>query len=410
MRPPASNSPGCASCRAEHVDVMRPRSPCRWLFVLVLGAAGCRDVSTPDAGLGGSESTSEATEDGTSDGTDIGTDTGETETGSTGEPLPPDACADACLDLASQAGIATCHSCRCKAAFDDWLPSADELQCANAEPIVTYHAELSDTDYTLEPTTLGATDCANPALLTGSCRQGSKLGQLPHGDVSVYWICRDPYLDLDGSVLYHDMAVIGHNMRTGATCFWDDINDVTHEDDAPPLDLLEATEEERIRSIEVFTYNDGTGCVTCHDHDPFIYTPYLQSTSWKSVAANKGPYHLVDLQGVPRSTGVMHLVSPQADACTSCHRLGSANTCSYFAPDSFATHKIDAYEPEVLEAAEPGSPYWTLAYWMPTAPAAVADFADWEAGFASARDHVLQCCEAPGIDGGGCQWAPVPAE
>jgi hypothetical protein len=393
------------------VDAMRRRSPSSFIVALVLltlgSAMGCHDAPPAGESLGGS---SESSDGDTGNTTDAATDADEVDDSSTGEPPPPDACADACLDLASPAGIAVCHSCRCKVAFDDWLPSVDELQCANAEPIVTYHAELSDTDYVLEPAPLGATDCANPSLLTGSCRQGSKLGHVTHDDVSVYWICRDPYLDLDGSVIYEDMAVIGQNRRTGATCFWDDINHVTHEDDAPPLDLLEATADERARSIEVFTYKDGSGCVTCHDHDPFIYTPYLQSTSWTSVAADKGPYHLVDLGGVPRPTGVMHLVSPEANACTSCHRLGSANTCSYFAPDSFATHKITAYEPEVHAAAEPGSPYWPLAYWMPSATLAVADFADWETKFADARVHILQCCDAPGIDTDGCQWAPVPTE
>ncbi len=391
---------------------MRPRSRCSFVVALVVGVVGCQGELPPGAGIGnGAESSGEGTD---ADGTDAdGTDVDEAEGSSTGEPAPPDACADACLDLASQAGIATCHSCRCKAAFDDWLPSVDELQCANAEPIVTYHAELSDAGYALQPAPIGSMRCANPSLLTGSCRRGSKLGHVTHGDVSVYWICRDPYLDLDGSVLYEDMAVVGQNTRTGATCFWDDVNDVTHEDDAPPLDLLAATEEERARSIEVFTYNDGSGCITCHDHDPFIYTPHLQSTGWTSVAAAKGPYHLVDLRGTPRPTGVMHLVSPKADPCTSCHRLGSAETCSYFAPDSLASHKITAYESEVHAAAEPGSPYWPLAYWMPSAASGVADFADfadWEAAYAEARDHVLQCCEAPGIDQGDCEWAPVPVE
>lgn len=379
---------------------MRSRSPHPLVVALVAGVASCHDAPPPGEGLGtGSESSGD------------GTDAAEVEAdgSSTGEPPPPDACADACSDLASEAGIATCHSCRCKVAFDGWLPSVDELQCENAEPIVTYHAEPSDTGYVLEPAPLGASRCANPSLLTGSCQQGSKLGRLDHGDTTVYWICRDPYLDFDGSVLYHDMAVIGHNARTGATCFWDDVDDVTHEDDAPPLDLLEATEAERARNVEVFAHDDGSSCVPCHDHDPFIYTPYLQSTGWQSVAADKGPYHLVDLRGARRSTGVVHLVSPKAAACTSCHRLGSENTCSYFAPDSLGRHKIDAYEPEVHAATEPGSPHWTLAHWMP-APTDFADFADWEAQLGPTRDHVLECCEAPGLDVGDCRWAPVPVE
>lgn len=361
------------------------------------GLVGCSDASPlDDEGELVGASTS-------SDGTTL-------EDSSSGEPEAPDACADACLDLGTPEGEALCHSCRCKVALDDWLPSADELQCSQAEPIVTYHAELSQTDYVLEPTAPSATHCANPSLLTGSCRQGSKLGQLTHGDVSMYWVCRDRYLDLDGTVLYHDMAVIGHNLRTGATCFWDDINDVIHEDDAPPLDLLAASEEERARGIEQFPYNDGSRCINCHDHDPFIYTPYLQSTSWESVAASKGPYHLVGLDGAPRSTGVMELVSPQASPCTSCHRIGSNQTCSVFAPDALAAHKGSLYESEVHAAAEPGSPHWPLAYWMPGTTHAFDDFGEWESSYGEAREHILACCENPGVDGNGCLWRPVPVE
>ncbi|MCX4239963.1 hypothetical protein [Paraliomyxa miuraensis] len=379
-------------------------SSCRAIVVaLVLGIVGCRDVTPASEDIGGSSESSGG-------GSGAGTEPDVVDGDSTGEPTEPDACEDACIDLGSEDGIAGCHACRCKIAFDDWLPSVDELQCQNAEAIVTHHAVLSETGYTLEPAPPGATDCANPSFLTGSCQQGSKLGQLTHGDVSVYWICRDPYLDLDGSVLFEDMAVIGHNARTGATCFWDDINDQVHEDDAPPLDLSEATEDERARSVEVFKYNDGSSCVTCHDHDPFIYTPHLQSTGWASIAANKRPYHLVDLRGEPRPTGVMHLVSPQADACTSCHRLGSRNTCSSFAPDSMGSHKLHPYEDEVHAAAEPGSPYWELAYWMPTASVELADFDAWEAAFGEARDHVLECCAAPGVDAGDCRWEAVPSE
>lgn len=385
---------------------MRSCTPSLVALALFAGGSlvGCSDASPSDDGgeLHGASSSSDG---GSDDETLEGNSSGETDA-----PPTTDPCADACLDLATPEGGALCHSCRCKIALDDWLPSTDELQCSHGEPIVTYHAELSETDYTLVPTAPGATHCANPSLLTGSCRQGSTLGQLTHGDVSMAWICRDRYLDYDGTVLYHDMAVIGHNRRTGATCFWDDVNDVIHEDDAPPLDLLEASEEERARAIEQFPYNDGSRCISCHDHDPFVYTPYLQSTPWQSLAASKGPYHLVGLDGVPRSTGVMELVSPEASPCTSCHRIGSNQTCGFFAPDALAAHKGSLYESQVHAAAEPGSPHWPLAYWMPGAPHAFDDFAQWESTYGDARAHILKCCETPGVDGDGCQWRPVPVE
>ena len=98
-----------------------------------------------------------------------------------------------------------------------------------------------------------------------------------------------------------------------------------------------------------------------------------------------------------------------AAPCTSCHRIGSVGTCSLFAPDSLAAHKLDAYEPAVLEASDPSSPSWRLAHWMPDASQSFVDYAQWEASFAEARDHVLRCCESPGVDADGCRWAPISA-
>ena len=378
-----------------------------WTIALMLGAASCQSTTPSAEGIEGP-----ATETaGPGDSTDTGDPAlGDADESSTGDPAVPDACADACVDVTDEAGIALCQSCRCKAAFDDWLPPVTEMQCANAEPIVTYHATLTDTDFTLGPSPPSAMTCANPSLLTGSCRQGSRLGRIDHDDVTVYWICRDPYLELGGETIYEDMAVIGHNRRTGATCFWDDVNHVMHDDDAPPLDLREATDDERASFVERFAYADGSNCVQCHDHDPFLYTPYLQSTDWSSVAANKGPYHVVEIDGSARPTNVQHLVSPDAAPCTTCHRLGSDNTCSFFARDALADHKIDDYEPAVHDAAAPGSPHWPLAYWMPGTVHDLSDFAQWDASYGTARAHILQCCASPGVSVNGCEWADVPAQ
>lgn len=320
---------------------------------------------------------------------------------------PVDACDDSCADTTSDPGKALCYACRCKAAFDDWLPSREELQCSNAAPIVAYQADLSTPEATLVPAPFAATSCANTSLFTGSCTQGSKVGQLAHDDVMVRWICRDPYLDVDGRVLYADVGIVGQNVRTGVACFWDDVDDVTHEDDMPPLDLHAASVEERARWDETFYYTEGDNCTPCHDADPFVYTPYLQSTPWTSVAAAKGPYSLLGLDGSLRATGLVHLVSPRAVACTSCHRLGSEKSCTTLAPDALGAAKDPTYEQAILDAAQPGSPHWRLAYWMPeTTP--VADFAQWEALFADARAHILACCEAPGENAGDCEWAPIP--
>ncbi len=386
-------------------------------LALALVLPGCRSDAVPagdgTSGTAGSTSTGESattTTTTSSSSTGLGADTSSSDGGSTTEPLIPIDCTESCIDTTSEGGIALCYSCRCKAAFDNWLPAPEEVQCSAAMPIVSYHADLSGPKIVLEPSLPEATACANPSLLTGSCQQGSKIGQLQNGDVMMRWICRDPYLDLDGALVYRDMGLIGQNVRTGVACFWDDIDNITHDDDMPPLDLMEASDQERARHQEVFYFTDGEGCKGCHDHDPFIYTPYLQSAEWITVAVDKSPYALVNLDGTLRATGNLHLISPQANACLACHRIGSQDTCARIAQDSVGLNKDGAYEQQVRDAAQPGSPHWKLAYWMPTASAPVADFATWTGLFGAARDHILACCAAPGSDVGECLWEPIPAE
>lgn len=387
---------------------------CRLAPIVALALAGaCRDDAGGDGGgtTGGADSTTSTSgsSSSSSESSSSSSTTEPAESSSTGEPIIPIDCTDACIDTTSDPGIALCYSCRCKAAFDNWLPTPDQVQCATADPIVTYHAELGAEDYELVPVDGDPTACANPSLLTSSCAEGSRLGQLRHGDVMLRWICRDPYDD-GGRALYSDMGLIGQNTRTGVSCFWDDIDNVTHDDDLPNLDLLEASDEELAHHLSVFYFTNGESCTACHDHDPFIYTPYLESTGWTSVSLDKGPYSLVDLAGAGQAVPAMHLVSPQATMCTACHRIGSGNTCGVFVRDAVALDNGAAYEQSVRDAAMPGSPHWKLAYWMPGDTVILPDFDLWAMAFGSAAQHVVSCCNSPGQAVGDCLWEPIPAQ
>src|SRR5690606_29871452 len=121
-----SSSSAPVPCRSERVPAMRSCTPSLVALALFAGGSlvGCSDASPPDDGgeLHGASSSSDG---GSDDETLEGNSSGETDA-----PPTTDPCADACLDLATPEGGALCHSCRCKIALDDWLPSTDELQCS----------------------------------------------------------------------------------------------------------------------------------------------------------------------------------------------------------------------------------------------------------------------------------------
>ena len=394
---------------------MRARSVMGWWTVGVVLVSACADAGS-DAPQGGStgadtgqgsEATSTAATD-TGSGETLGAvdSTGEGE--STGEPPIVIDCTEACADTTSDAGVAVCYACRCKAAMDGWLPSPEEVQCGLADPIEVYAADVSGPEAVLQPAAPDAATCANPSLLTDSCQSGSRLGQIQHGDIYFKWICRDPYGSGD-ALQYADAGAIAYNALTGASCWWDDVDFVSGDGDWPSLDLMEGDADNLARYLEVFYSTEGDSCTGCHDNDPFIYTPYLQSVMWEPGPHIAGKYSHTRIDGSQGATVNMHLTSPEVAPCTKCHRLSSAATCEFLSPDSMGQNKaLYSYEQAVLDAADPTSPHWRLAFWMPGGPPEVVTYAEWIEGFGAAAERIAECCANPGVSSPACEWAPIP--
>ena len=327
-------------------------------------------------------------------------------------PEPMD-CAPFCVADPSDADIARCYACRCKEAMDGWLPSPEELQCALGEPIVNY---TTDAAGTLTPVVDDAATCTNPSLLYGTCSPGGTLGQLTHGDVSVKWICRRyayrPDYD-DPDAPYDDVGAIFYNARTGATCWFDDMDGTgLAGNNWPDLDLTHP-EADLAQWTKLFYHTDGEGCIGCHDNDPFIYTPHLSAVKWTSGAWTSGRFRLTELHGGLKRTGARHLVSPEAAPCTSCHRITSNGTCSSWAPDSVGASKGYGHQDLVVEAADdPESPLWHLGTWMP--PDSGTDPQAWQDDYGAAVALVTACCRHPGEDkpetaqNKACVWENIP--
>jgi hypothetical protein len=379
-------------------------------------------------------------------------------------------CTEACARTTTDVGWARCYACQCKRAMDGWLPSAQELQCERGAPIVPYTASSTGA---LSPITERRSECANPSLLYGACAPGGTLGQLRHGDVSVKWICRrNNYVApaVRDRTLISDMGAILHNERTGATCYFDDRDNVTAPlAGVPALDIIEASDAEIERWLQTFYNTDGEGCVTCHAADPFVYTPYLASAGWITGAHPLGPYTRVTVSGalVPafrspfrvslglapagrvgparqtmsmpsparlasghdpfaeRGTdfrtralepvGVQHLVSPEAARCTTCHRLAEGPSCSRFVRDALGLDKQPPHEATIRDAAQTHGDAWRLVSWMPS-PQPFPTYEAWAADTRVAREHILDCCSEAKMgrntfraDGSPeCVWRAVP--
>ncbi len=327
------------------------------------------------------------------------------DSGSTGGGFVEVDCTEPCSDLASDAGVAVCYACRCKNAMDGFLPSVEQLQCSEADELTVYTADISGPEPELVPRTQDSGTCANPALLTETCGQGSRLGQLQAGDIFVKWVCRDP----DPNGVYADMGAIMYNARTGASCWFDDIDAVTTDDNVPDLDLMNAGEDNLTGFVERFYFTDGESCTTdCHAADPFIYTPFFEGVQWHTGPFALGPHVRVELDATLSPIDATHLTSRDAAPCTSCHRIGSSAGCDFLSPDAMGDDKTAAHEQAIHDATDAASPNWSLAYWMP-GDVVFESLEEWMDTYGAAKARIRDCCANPGVNSAGCTWEPIPS-
>lgn len=237
--------------------------------------------------------------------------------------------------------------------------------------------------------------CDRPSRLSG-CVPFSYTGVKTNSRGSVFtFICRlydfrSPIgTTSDGrpQVMFEDLGVIGHNPRTGASCFW-----------AVPIDgkLFDGSfipepgspEDASFYPERGFWYTlpdlAGSGCTTCHDNDPYIKTPWIEQvqvvpafprSDYHAVAADK----LNALASVDDWSPAPLLKKAEAAPCLSCHRIASRFTCGSLAQDATGnklrsmpttahfsqypySHWMDSFDASVLLSRYPTESAWNAAY------------------------------------------------
>lgn len=248
--------------------------------------------------------------------------------------------------------------------------------------------------------------CDRPSRLSG-CVPYSYVGVKTNSRGSLFtFICRlyefrapiGTTSDGRPLVMFEDLGVIGHNPRSGASCFW-----------AVPIDgkLFDGTQIPRPGSDEDASFYPergfwytlpalaGSGCTTCHDNDPYVQTPWVQQvkvvpsvplTSYHSVAADQ----LNALAQVTDWSPAQRLKEPDAAPCLSCHRLSNRFTCASLVED--ATGDKLRIMPTTAHFSQ-----YPYSHWMDSFDAAELQKrypteADWDAQYAAATRAIQQCC------------------
>lgn len=143
------------------------------------GGAELRDAETPVA-----------TATGTGTGSEAASGSAALPTATPPKFPPGSACERACADHTKNEDWAVCYSCQCKAAFDNYLPTAAELSCARGPELKIFRMNDAGGEPRLEQVTTDVAECLNPDRLREDGAPGSRMVQIVHNDVIFKTICK----------------------------------------------------------------------------------------------------------------------------------------------------------------------------------------------------------------------------
>ena len=174
----------------------------------------------------------------------------------------------------------------------------------------------------------GVNTCDRPNRLNRACDPGSRFHVLVRTpDAFVVAHCRKKG-DVAGK--YGDIAVIQHNSKTGATCFY-------QEGPRAGLDHKVVSPETAMGEWLTPQQTKGEQCAGCHDNGPIIRSPYLSQITGanrlpgagdSSFNADGHPYYFVGQTFADwKAYRVTAMVrggdgQPAANTCNGCHRMG----------------------------------------------------------------------------------------
>lgn len=288
--------------------------------------------------------------------------------------------------------------------------------------------------------------CDKPALLElgeqGQCIPYSRVMRVDsfrpdgskHPDVDTILLCRRYTARLgrhswrgqsyEGakSPAFEDIAIIQHNRVTGETCWFQALPPLGESKDArrvPPPDegALPAGTPSHAERASTFWLSPAEtaqrDCVMCHDADPWMHSPYIDQvrlsdgsslvfSGMKASGGRTGRYSVVGSRYFPSWTMPTALAAaPLANgrSCTSCHELGSRESCARWISQSAGK----SFPPNLSRR---GRTDFHLSHWMPPPGEAGANQAAWDqAGWGEAADRLLSCCARPSSPG--CTSKPL---
>ncbi|MBX3188757.1 MAG: hypothetical protein KF819_17195 [Labilithrix sp.] len=275
--------------------------------------------------------------------------------------------------------------------------------------------------------------CDKPEWLFQSCEPGPTVSTAKN-DKGTHWtlLCRSTQSEgeetaesLKKTKRFNDIAMIGHNPITGKTCFFQnkifsgtDGARVTH-----PADL------EKSRHV----WDEPKGyCMGCHSAEAFIHTPWIDGAIRRDgtpivpkmgahadfeISWNGSPYSVVNRKAQARGRVgggswdmPKQIVSEEADACLSCHRIGAGQGMRRFPMWAVGEEGLDKFPSGTSGPLEPKLTNWAKrfenSHWMPPRLSGITEETWPQSKYAKAVAHIRKCAENAAAEG--CLFEDIP--
>lgn len=297
--------------------------------------------------------------------------------------------------------------------------------CLDSTPIpMTVTNEEGVTEYPEEK----RDKCDNPQFIYSSCEPNAVTGRSNGPRVAsrtneqgTSWVllCRKSQ-PTEGK--YNDIAMVGTNPYTGKTCFFQ--NALYSRTDGlvvpHPADEVDSPGSPQVSETLWNGIHGGIGsgiqCAECHDSDPLIHTPWIDGAKDErgntiipkmgthdgfAQGFNEAPYSLVNLEG-QGWTMPKHLTSPEAAACTKCHRIGDGRWAASW------MERLEGSNGLWEKLLTPWGKRFDHYYWMPTDIEGIDNETWADSEYGKALDFIQYCEDNP--DNETCVWEELPTE
>ncbi len=175
-------------------------------------------------------------------------------------------------------------------------------------------------------------DCDRPSLLPlgedsdGQCIPYSRVLDLSDGDAQVAALCRQKKIRTasDARIYYDEIDIVAHSAKDGSTCWFQ----AKGKNSAPLNGTLVPSPMKSKPAIDyaaadVFWESPidvaKDDCGSCHDNDPFMYSPFIGQI-WEKVPTD--PFGWYKHLGKDFEDWKPVSLSTRNNPCVGCHRLG----------------------------------------------------------------------------------------